>query len=131
MFKLINTIVQYTARFIALIVGLVFALASWAIFKINEGVMLLFAGVVWIIGRIARLINIVFTGLVWVPSKIAVHSLMFAFDITKEQQQEQMDIIEKQLDDNIRLQSFKALRAAEALKERLDAEAEEANNDPS
>ena len=120
MFKLINSIVQNIARIIALIVGLVFALVSWAIFKLNEGAMMLFALVAWLLGNLARLINILFTALVWVPSQIAIHGLMFAFDITKDQRQEQMDLVQKQIDEKIYLKSFKDKRAAtEVVAERL------------
>ncbi len=136
MFKLLNSIVQNIARLIALIVGLVFALVSWVIFKMNEGVMVLFAVAALLLSWLAKLINISFTGLVWVPSKIAIHALMFAFDITKEQQQEQMDLIQKQLDEKIYLKSFKVKRIAKDITD-ADADlilrkaAEETENDPS
>ncbi len=136
MFKFINSIVQNIARLIALIVGLVCGLASWVIFKMNEGAMAVFALAAWVLGLMARLTNILFTGLVWVPSKIAIHALMFAFDITTEQQQEQMDIIQKQIDEKLYLQSFKVKRVAKDIAD-ADADlilrqaAEETENDPS
>jgi len=136
MFKLINSIVQNIARIIALIVGLVFALVSWAIFKLNEGAMTLFSLVAWLLGHLAGLINLLFTALVWVPSKIAIHALMFAFDITKEQQREQMDFVQKQIDEKLYLKSFKDKRVAKDIAD-ADADlilrqaAEEIENDPS
>ncbi len=129
MFKLINSIVQNFAKFLAFTLGSVLTILIWSIGRVDAFLMGSIALLVWVIYKIAILVNRSFSLILWVPEKLAVASFLFALDISPEEHKEQMAIVKKELENKIHLQSFAVKRAAEAVQRK--AEEEETENDPS
>ena len=129
MFKLINSIVQNFAKFLAFTLGFVLTILIWAIGRADAFLMVGIALVVWVLYKIAILINRSFSLILWVPERLAVASFLFALDISPEEHKETMAAVEEKLDNEIHLKSFAVKRAAEAVQRK--AEEEEAENDPS
>ncbi len=129
MFKLINSIVQNSAKFLAFALGFVLTIFIWVIGRVDAFLMGSIALLVWVIYKIAILTNRTFSLILWVPEKLAVASFLFALDISPEEHKEMMATVEKELENKIHLQSFAVKREAEAVQRKV--EEEEAKNDPS
>ncbi len=128
MFKLINSIVQNFAKFLAFTLGSVLTILIWIIGKVDTFFMVGIALVVWVLYKSAIVITKLFSLILWAPEKLAVASFLFALDISREEHKEQMALLEDE--QKMLLQSMEATAAkrADSADDQID---EKVKNDPS
>lgn len=121
-FKTINATIQIVAKAIAFIVAIVFAGIGWAIYQIYKMNSLVFGTLIWLTSKIHFIFSTIIGWVMWLPTTIAQLSIMFALDISQQENKERMEAVmeeikrrieEKQEADQLRTMRDAAKKKAE------------------
>lgn len=121
-FKLINATIQIVAKAIAFVVAIVFTGIGWMIYQIYKMNGLIFGTLIWLTYKIHFIFSTIIGWVMWLPTKIAQLSIMFALDISQQENKERMEAVmeeikrqieERQQTDQLRIMRDAAKKKAE------------------